>query len=479
MEKKETAGEDEKKLKWWQLSLLGVAFTIGTGYFLGSSLAITIGGPAVLISFVLAAFGTYLVFDVLARMTAADPVKGSFRSYAKKAYGRWAGFSSGWVYWSSELLIMGSQLTALSLFSRFWFPAVPMWGFAAGYGMLGLGIIMLGTKGFERMENLFAVIKISAIVMFLVIAALALFGIIRGSRSPSFPAEASTLFPAGATGLWSSLIFAFYAFGGIEIMGLMALRLQKPEEAPKAGKIMLLLLAVVYVLSIGLAVTLLPWSVFHTKESPFVLALSHYRLPFIPHVFNGVLIIAGFSTMTASLFAVTTMLVTLAEDKDAPKLFARRWTKNLPLPALGLTACGMAASILLALLMPEGVYEHITTAAGLLLLYNWLFILITAGKLLRLKALGQAKRITGIALILLAVSGTLAHHGSRPGFYVSLGFIGVIGLVTWLRIRKWNKAGDNSGRQEQADPDGEEEWVFTPALSMREKTDVFFRKKSR
>lgn len=31
--------------------------------------------------------------------------------------------------------------------------------------------------------------------------------------------------------------------------------------------------------------------------------------------------------MTASLFAVTTMLVTLAEDKDAPKLFARRWKK--------------------------------------------------------------------------------------------------------------------------------------------------------
>ncbi|MGX4584984.1 amino acid permease [Paenibacillus chitinolyticus] len=479
MEKKQTAEEDEKKLKWWQLSLLGVAFTIGTGYFLGSGLAITIGGPAVLISFVLAAFGTYMVFDVLAKMTAADPVKGSFRSYAKKAYGRWAGFSSGWVYWSSELLIMGSQLTALSLFSRFWFPAVPMWGFATGYGVLGLGIIMLGTKGFERMENLFAVIKISAIVMFLVIAALALFGIIRGSRAPNFPVEASTLFPAGATGLWSSLIFAFYAFGGIEIMGLMALRLQKPEEAPKAGKIMLLLLAVVYVLSIGLAVTLLPWSVFHTKESPFVLALSHYRLPFIPHVFNGVLIIAGFSTMVASLFAVTAMLVTLAEDKDAPKLFARRWKKNLPLPALGLTACGMGASILLALLMPGGVYEYITTAAGLLLLYNWLFILIMAGKLLRLKAMGQVKRITGIALILLAVSGTLAHHSSRPGFYVSLGFTGVIGLVTWMMSRKWNKAGDRSERQEQVTPDAGEEWVFTPALSMREKTDVFFRKKSR
>lgn len=49
-----SAGKD-KKLKWWQLSLLGIAGTIGTGYFLGSGLAITIGGPAVLLVYLLAA----------------------------------------------------------------------------------------------------------------------------------------------------------------------------------------------------------------------------------------------------------------------------------------------------------------------------------------------------------------------------------------------------------------------------------------
>lgn len=70
---KETS-TSEKKLSWWQLSLLGVACTIGTGYFLGSGLAITIGGPAVLISFIIAATGTYLVFDALSRMTSEHPL---------------------------------------------------------------------------------------------------------------------------------------------------------------------------------------------------------------------------------------------------------------------------------------------------------------------------------------------------------------------------------------------------------------------
>ena len=63
---------------------VGVASTIGTGYFLGSALGIRLGGPAFLLSIILAATATFFVFDVLSRMTAEDPQKGSFRTYAKK-----------------------------------------------------------------------------------------------------------------------------------------------------------------------------------------------------------------------------------------------------------------------------------------------------------------------------------------------------------------------------------------------------------
>lgn len=80
---------------WWQLSFLGVGCTFGTGFFLGSSIAIQKSGTAVLIPFLLAAIGTYIVFDALTKMSVDHPDKGSFRSYAKKAFGRWAGFSNG------------------------------------------------------------------------------------------------------------------------------------------------------------------------------------------------------------------------------------------------------------------------------------------------------------------------------------------------------------------------------------------------
>lgn len=86
-------------------------------------MAIAKSGPAVLIPFILAAIGTYIVYDALVHMSVANPDKGSFRTYAKQAFGNWAGFSNGWVYLISELLIMGSQLMALGIFTRFGFLA--------------------------------------------------------------------------------------------------------------------------------------------------------------------------------------------------------------------------------------------------------------------------------------------------------------------------------------------------------------------
>ncbi|WP_347552697.1 hypothetical protein ABFG93_10525 [Pseudalkalibacillus hwajinpoensis] len=58
-----------------------------------------------MIAYLLTGCGTWIVYQALANMSAKHPEKGSFRTYAKQAFGSWAGFSNGWVYWSSEMLI--------------------------------------------------------------------------------------------------------------------------------------------------------------------------------------------------------------------------------------------------------------------------------------------------------------------------------------------------------------------------------------
>lgn len=434
---------NEGDLKWWQLSLIGVGCTIGTGFFLGSAIGIKITGPSIVFSFILAAIGTYIVYNLLAKMTAEDPQEGSFCYYANKAYGQWAGFSCGWNYWSSNILIMGSQLTALSILSQFWFPDVPLWIFASGYAVLSIGVVLTGNKGFDKVEDLLAIIKTAAIIMFIIIAAAALLGWFNlDAREPLIHNSSKKLFPEGFKGFWSSLIYAFYAYGGIEVIGLMATRLKKKEDAPKAGIIMLILLVITYVLALGLAVLMAAHGAFHEKESPFVTALGEYDLAFFPHVFNGAIIVAGFSTMTASLFGVTTLLVTLADDGDAPKVFSKKlkkW-KQLPLPSLGLAVAGLIASIVTALLLPGKIYEYITTAAGILILFNWAFIIISSLKILEMKAWGKLAAFTGIALILAAVSGTLMEKSIRMGFFVSIVVVFIIGIIAAVLQKKvWNK----------------------------------------
>jgi L-asparagine transporter-like permease len=426
-------------MKWWQLSLIGLGCTIGTGYFLGSSIGIKVTGPSIIFSFILAAVGTYIVFYLLAKMTAEDPQEGSFCYYARKAYGSWAGFSCGWNYWCSNILIMGSQLTALSILSRFWFHQVPLWVFAAGYAILSIIVVLTGTKGFDRIENVLAVVKTAAIVMFIIIAVAALIGWVPGHSShPGFPSSAKGFFSEGFHGFWSSLIYAFYAYGGIEVIGLMAMQLEKKEDAPKAGTVMLIGLVIIYVLSLGLAVVMGAHDTFNEKESPFVTALVDYHLPFFPHVFNAAIIIAGFSTMTASLFGVTNLLVTLADDDDAPSFFSKKIKKlkNLPLPSLGLAAIGLLASIIAALLLPGKIFEYITTAAGILILFNWLFIIISAFPNIKMNVIGKLMGVFGLLLLAAAVLGTLVEKADRPGFYISLLFVIIIGIVAIIKTKR-------------------------------------------
>lgn len=146
--------------------------------------------------------------------------------------------------------------------------------------------------------------------------------------------------------------------------------------------------------------------------------------------------------MTASLFGVTNLLVTIADDGNAPSLFMQKIKKlkDLPLPSLCLGVLGLLGSIITALLLPGKIYEYITTAAGILLLYNWSFIILSSFKILESKAWSKATGVFGMLLIFAAVSGTLLEKEIRPGFFISLLFVVIIGLAAiFMKFKVWNK----------------------------------------
>lgn len=160
-------------------------------------------------------------------MSVNDEAAGSFRTYAKKASGHSIGFLAGWMYWLSGLLIMSSEIVVLSTFTQFWFPNVPLWLFSIIYGTLGFGINMLGVKNFGKIESLFAIIKLSTLLIFIGFGAMFLTGILDPKGAISFrQAEIGDLFPNGVIGLWSALIFIFFSFGGMAVVGVASTELK-------------------------------------------------------------------------------------------------------------------------------------------------------------------------------------------------------------------------------------------------------------
>lgn len=433
-------------LAWWQLSLIGIGSVIGAGFFLGTGLSIKTAGPSILINYLIGGLTAYFVFSAIAEMTVADPQPGSFRTYAKKAFGPSIGFVSGWVYWLAGVFIMSSEAVALGTFTRFWLPHIPLWIFTACYVVIAFGINLLGVKNFGKIESLFAIVKLSTLVIFIFFGLLILFNMIAPQPAPLNVRTVWTpLFPTGIEGMWASLIFVFFSFGGIEVVGVAAIELKNKNDIPKAGTGMMIALVCVYILSIFFILYFVSWTKISEAESPFVTALSVFNIPFIDSIFNLISISAAFSTMVGALFSITNILISLAEDKVAPKNFAEKNKRGTPIRALLATGIALTASLVLSFILPGKIYEYITTAAGVLLILNWIIILSTQIKLRKsrkqsadtFKMFGYPfTSYLGIGFIILTVSGGLLSFTQRMGVFISLGLIGIILITFWLFVRK-------------------------------------------
>src|ERR1700761_303250 len=108
-----------------QLSMIAIGGAIGTGLFLGSGFAIGFAGPAVLVSYLIGAFITLLLMGCLAEMTLVHPTSGSFGAWAEYYISPLAGFLVRIAYWAGVVFALGTEISAVAVYMRFWFPAIP------------------------------------------------------------------------------------------------------------------------------------------------------------------------------------------------------------------------------------------------------------------------------------------------------------------------------------------------------------------
>nr|WP_271716045.1 amino acid permease [Anaeromicropila herbilytica] len=363
----------EKGLSAWQLTMMAVGTVIGGSFFLGSAVVINATGPSVLLSFILGGILVYFILYALSEMTVSKPTAGSFQTYASDAYGPGLGFVVGWVYWTGMSLAMSSEATAVSILIREWFPGISI---AVLGSVIIVGVTLLNLLGADKLSKLesgLAIIKVVAVVAFIVLAVLLIVGLIPGTRAAGVSQVATESFaPGGLGGFAGSLLIVMFAYSGFEIIGLAASETENPQETvPKAINYTVVLLVSIYIIAIGLLLFLTPTSILNERTSPFVAALNRWGMGWAGTIINFVLITAILSTMLAAMFGLGRMIRTLADAGQAPKWLDD--TTDIPRKGILFTGVAMLLGLWFGLLLPS-VYLFLVSSGGFAVLFTYAVI---------------------------------------------------------------------------------------------------------
>ncbi|WP_379129545.1 amino acid permease [Paenibacillus sp. sgz500958] len=368
--------QEGKGLSVWQLTMLALGTVVGGSFFLGSSVAIRAAGPSVLLAYVIGGILVYFILSALSEMTVANPASGSFRTYTEQAFGRGAGFTVGWVYWTGLVLAMSSEATAVSILLRGWYPWLPL-SLVGAVIIVGVTLLnLLGAERLSKLESGLAAIKLIAIAAFVVFAICLLAGLgtrVNGSAGLDV-VQGQGFFPGGIRGIAGSMLMVMFTYAGFEVLGLAASETGNPSVIiPKAIRYTIILLVGLYLAAMASLFLLLPPNRVSLTVSPFVSALSLYGFSWAGNIMNIVLVSAILSTMLASVFGLGRMLRSLAEEGHTPNWMKDR--SDIPYRGILISGGAMLAGLGLGMLLPQGIYLFLVSSGGFSLLFAYCLIM--------------------------------------------------------------------------------------------------------
>ncbi len=438
-----------RDLSPWQLTMIGLGSSIGTGLFLGSAIAVQLAGPAVILSFAGAACIALTMMWALAEMAAAHPSAGSFGLYAEMYLHPWAGFAIRLTYWLCMMIVVGSEVVAASIYCRLWFPTVPPWAWIAAFSSLILYLNTVRIGSFGRFEYWLSLIKVLTIAAFLLLGATLVFGIgSPGIGAVNYTAQGG-FFPKGWAGVGLAVVLGLFSFFGIEVVGSTAGEAADPAVAvPRAMRRTLLVLTLSYIAGLALIVGIVPWTQVGLSESPFVLVLQAVGIPAASHIMNFVVLTAALSSAMANLYFAGRLAFSLARGGYAPAGLGRLNAKGMPMPAVVASAGGMIAALALSHHFRDSLFIFMVGLSTFGALFAWLMTLTThlafrrfhaeSGKAyLRIGPRGPWASLAGAAGVVAVSVSTWWVPGFRVTLLAGVPWLGFVTLCyfLWGRMR--------------------------------------------
>ena len=362
-----------------QLSMIAIGGAIGTGLFLGSGMAIGLAGPSVILSYGIGAIIAFLLMGCLAEMTVAHPTSGSFGAYAEHYIGPWAGFTVRYAYWASIVVAVGTEVTAVSVYMKYWFPTAPGWMWVILFSALLIFVNATSVSLFGTIEYWFSMIKIVAIVGFILLSAYVVFGT---NTNPEIGIQnytnAGGFLPNGWWGMWVAVCVALFSYLSIEMIAVTAGEAKNPEKAvPKALRSTIYRLIIFYILTLAFMLMIVPWKAAGVDKSPFVKVMELLNIPGASGIMNFVVLIAALSSMNSQLYITTRMMFSLSRAGYAPARFGQLSKRGVPVSALFFSTIGIALATILTIVSPNQAFMLMMGISMFGAMFTWMMIFVT------------------------------------------------------------------------------------------------------
>ncbi|MFF7729791.1 amino acid permease [Streptomyces sp. NPDC008001] len=443
-------------LKQRHLTMLGLGGVIGAGLFVGSGAGIAVAGPGIIVSYLIAGALAMLVMRMLGEMSAAMPASGAFSVHAERALGRWAGFTVGWLYWFLLVVVLAVEATGAAQIANGWVPGVPQWAWVLIFMVVFTAANLSAVKNFGEFEFWFAALKVGAIVLFLALSLLAIFGVLPDTEAVGLSnlTGHGGFLPNGVSGVVSGVLAVVFAFGGLEVVTIAAAESDDPARAVgRAVRSAVWRILFFYVGSMLVIVTLLPWSSMQPGKSPYVAVLDHIGIPGAGQIMNVVVFVALLSALNANLYGSSRMVFSLAERGEAPRALLKVSGGGVPRRAVAASVAFGFASVILNLEWPDSIFRYLLNAVGAVLLFVWGLIAVSQLRLRRRIEREMPERLalkmwafpylTWVALA--GMAGVLVlmitDEGARPQLLWSAAATGAVLAVAWVRELRLRRAG--------------------------------------
>ncbi|KUL38491.1 amino acid transporter [Streptomyces sp. NRRL F-4489] len=365
-------------LKRRHLSMIALGGVIGAGLFVGSGVGIAAAGPAIVLLFAGTGALVMLIMRMLGEMSAARPSTGSFSVHAEEELGSWAGTTSGWMYWLMLCAGVAAEATAAGTIMHTWVPFLPAYGWVAVFMVFFCASNLTAVKNFGEFEFWFSAIKVTVIVAFLVLGVLGILGVFGDPPGTRHLTGHGGFFPTGAAGLAAGLLTTISGFAGLETVTIAAAESDRPSRnVARAVRTAVWRIAVFYIGSMAVVVTLVPWNDPKVATAgPYVAVLDRLGIPAAGTIMQAVVLIALLSAMNANIYGSSRMAYSLVSRGQGPR-FLSKVTRGVPAAAV-LASCVFGfAAVVAGIVWPTTVFAWLLNIAGCSVLVVWTIVCLT------------------------------------------------------------------------------------------------------